>query len=61
LTAAGGVRGEDVGAIHIDESSAYVAVRAEAAELATRVLQAAPVKGRSIKARRAGVSLRDEP
>lgn len=59
LTAGGAVRGEDVGAIHIDDSAAYVAVRAAAADAAIAQLERAPVKGRSVKARRAGLGLRE--
>jgi ATP-independent RNA helicase DbpA len=59
LTAGGAVRGEDVGAITIDDSAAYVAVRAGVAEAAIAQLQAAPVKGRSVKVRRAGLVLRE--
>jgi ATP-independent RNA helicase DbpA len=59
LTAGGTVRGEDVGAINIDDSAAYVAVRAGVAEAAIAQLEAAPVKGRSVKARRAGLALRE--
>jgi ATP-independent RNA helicase DbpA len=59
LTAGGAVRGEDVGSITIDDSAAYVAVRAGVAEAAIAQLQAAPVKGRSVKVRRAGLVLRE--
>jgi ATP-independent RNA helicase DbpA len=59
LTAGGAVRGEDVGSIQIDDGGAYVAVRAEVAEAALAQLQSAPVKGRSVKARRAGLSVRE--
>jgi len=59
LTAGGAIRGEDVGAIQVDDSGAYVAVRAAVAAAAIDQLQAAPVKGRSVKARRAGLTLRD--
>ena len=61
LTAAGDVRGEDVGAIHVDENAAYVAVRAEVADTALARLCSGTIKGRSVKARRAGSSLRDAP
>jgi ATP-dependent RNA helicase DbpA len=57
LTAEGGVSGSDVGNIHIDESSAYVAVDAAVAERALQRLASAPIKGRTIKVRRAGLSL----
>ena len=58
LTGEGGVRGEDVGMIQIDESSAYVAVAASSAERALLRLQQAGVKGRSVQARRASLELR---
>jgi ATP-independent RNA helicase DbpA len=58
LTGEGGVPGEDVGMIQIDESSAYVAVAAGSAERALSRLQGAGVKGRSVKARLAGLDLR---
>lgn len=58
LTAEGGVPGEDVGLIQIDDSSAYVAVAAASAERALLRLQQAGVKGRSVKARLAGLELR---
>jgi ATP-independent RNA helicase DbpA len=60
LTAAGGVSGAEVGNIQIDESCAYVAVDAAAAERALRHLASAPIKGRTIKVRRAGLSLSDD-
>jgi len=59
LTGAGGIAGEQVGAIQIDESSSYVAVAAECAERALERLSLAGVKGKSVKARLAGLSLRD--
>lgn len=59
VTAGGEVRGEDVGAIHIDESSAYLAVRRAAAPAALQRLTSAPVKGRQLQVRRAALSLRD--
>ncbi|HEU4579124.1 MAG TPA: ATP-dependent RNA helicase DbpA [Polyangiaceae bacterium] len=58
LTAEGGIPGEDVGLIQIDESSAYVAVAAGSAERALSRLQTAGVKGRSVRARIAGMELR---
>jgi ATP-independent RNA helicase DbpA len=62
LTAAGGVGGSHVGSIDIDESCAYVAVDREVAEQALVHLTSTPIKGRSIKVRRAGLSLSsDEP
>jgi ATP-independent RNA helicase DbpA len=57
LTAEGGVSATDVGSIHIDESSAYVAVASAAAERATSRLTSAPIKGRRVKVIRAGLSL----
>ena len=58
LTAEGGIPGADVGMIQIEESSAYVAVAAASAERALSRLQQAGVKGRSVKARLAGLDLR---
>jgi ATP-independent RNA helicase DbpA len=57
LTAEGGVSGSDVGNIHIDESSAYVAVASAVAERATSRLTSAPIKGRRVKVSRAGLWL----
>lgn len=57
LTADGGLAGSDVGAIQIDESSAYVAVTADSAERALTLLRERKVKGRSVRARRAGLDL----
>ncbi len=58
LTAEGGLSGEDVGLIQIDDSSAYVAVASGSAERALLRLQQAGVKGRSVKARLASLDLR---
>jgi ATP-dependent RNA helicase DbpA len=60
LTAEGGVSGSDVGLIHIDESSSYVAVASAVAEQALAHLQATPIKGKTIKVLRAGLSLSAE-
>ena len=60
LTGEGGVAGVDVGSIQIDESTTYVAVAAELAERALQRLAAAGVKGKRIKVRLAGLSLRDD-
>jgi ATP-independent RNA helicase DbpA len=60
LTGEGGVAGSDVGSIQIDESSTYVAVAAELAPRALSRLEAAGVKGKRIKVRLAGLSLRDD-
>ncbi len=60
LTADGGVSGSDVGLIHVDESSSYVAVGAAVAEQALSRLQRAPIKGKTIKVSRAGLSLSAE-
>jgi ATP-independent RNA helicase DbpA len=57
LTAEGGIQAAEVGLIHIDESQAYVAVSSGAAEQALSILERAPVKGRSVRVRRAGVTL----
>jgi ATP-independent RNA helicase DbpA len=59
LTAEGGIPAADVGLIHIDESQAYVAVSSSVAEQALAILERAPVKGRNIKARRAGLSVNE--
>jgi ATP-dependent RNA helicase DbpA len=59
LTAEGGIPAGDVGLIHIDESQAYVAVSSGVAEQALALLERAPVKGRRIKARKAGLSVND--
>ena len=58
-TAGGDVRGEDVGAIHVDDDSAYVAIRREAADTALSRFNGAKVKGRVLRAERAALSLRD--
>ena len=58
LTAEGGIPGADVGTIQIDDSSAYVAVAASSAERALSRVQQAGIKGRSVKARLAGLDLR---
>jgi hypothetical protein len=56
------VSGSDVGTIHIDESSAYVAVASAVAERAASRLTSAPIKGRRVKVTRAGLWLaKDEP
>ena len=60
LTGEGGVAGSDVGSIQIDESVTYVAVAAECAERALQRLEVAGVKGKRIKVRLAGLSLRDD-
>lgn len=60
LTAEGGVSGDDVGLIHIDEGSSYVAVRAPVAERALSRLRSAPIKGKTIKVSRAGLALSAE-
>jgi ATP-dependent RNA helicase DbpA len=60
LTAEGGVSGDDVGLIHIDDGSSYVAVRAEVAERALSRLRGAPIKGKTIKVSRAGLALSAE-
>ncbi|HTV24822.1 MAG TPA: DEAD/DEAH box helicase [Polyangiaceae bacterium] len=57
LTAEGGISGDDVGLIHIDENEAYVAIRREAADRALAILERAPVKGRRIRAKKAGLSV----
>jgi ATP-dependent RNA helicase DbpA len=57
LTAEGGVSGAQVGSIHIDDSSAYVAVDAAVADQALARLESAPIKGRRVKVVRAGLSL----
>jgi len=64
LTADGGIPGSgipasDVGMIQIDDSSAYVAIAAGSAEQACLRLSEAGVKGRSVKARIAGLELRE--
>jgi ATP-independent RNA helicase DbpA len=59
LTAEGGIPAADVGLIHIDESQAYVAVSSSAAEQALAILERAPVKGRQVKARKAGLSVNE--
>jgi ATP-independent RNA helicase DbpA len=58
LTGEGGVPGADVGLIQIDDNSAYVAVAAGSAERALLRLRTAGVKGRSVKARVAGIDWR---
>jgi ATP-dependent RNA helicase DbpA len=60
LTAEGGIPAADVGLIHIDESQAYVAVSSSVAEQALAILERAPVKGRPIKARKAGLSVNEK-
>jgi ATP-independent RNA helicase DbpA len=59
LTAEGGVEGNMVGAIQIEESSAYVAIASLAAERALLRLREGPIKGRTIKVRMAGLRLRE--
>jgi ATP-independent RNA helicase DbpA len=59
LTAPGGVDGADVGSIQIGDAVAYVAVRTSVAARALAHLQQAPVKGRTVRVRRAGLRLRD--
>jgi ATP-independent RNA helicase DbpA len=60
LTGEGGIDGTDVGAIQIDDTTAYVAVSRASAERALSRLQAAGVKGRSVKVRRAALQLRED-
>ncbi|HVZ33953.1 MAG TPA: ATP-dependent RNA helicase DbpA [Polyangiaceae bacterium] len=60
LTGEGGIEGKDVGAIQIDDTAAYVAIGRASAERALSRLQAAGVKGRSVKVRRAGLQLREQ-
>lgn len=60
LTGEGGVPGTDVGSIQIDESTTYVAVATAVAERALQRLEAAGVKGKRIKVRLAGLSLRED-
>jgi ATP-independent RNA helicase DbpA len=60
LTGEGGIAGSDVGSIQIDENTTYVAVTASCAERALARLSAAGVKGKSVKARLAGLSLRED-
>lgn len=57
LTAEGGLAGSDVGAIQIDDSGAYVAVSAASAERALGLLRERKIKGKSVRARRAGLTL----
>jgi ATP-independent RNA helicase DbpA len=64
LTADGGIPGSgipasDVGMIQIDDSAAYVAIAAGSAEQACLRLSESGVKGRSVKARIAGLELRE--
>jgi ATP-independent RNA helicase DbpA len=59
LTGEGGVSGSEVGAIQIDESGAYVAVATAAAERAMARLASAGIKGRSVKAKLATLTLRE--
>jgi ATP-dependent RNA helicase DbpA len=59
LTGEGGLAGSEVGLIHIDDSAAYVAVASGAAQRALKRLHEAGIKGRSVKARIAGVALRE--
>jgi ATP-independent RNA helicase DbpA len=54
-----GIPASDVGMIQIDDSAAYVAIAAGSAEQARRRLNEAGVKGRSVKARIAGLELRE--
>jgi ATP-independent RNA helicase DbpA len=60
LTAEGGVSGAEVGLIHIDESCSYVAVASAVAEQALLHLQGTPIKGKTIKVVRAGLSVSPE-
>ncbi len=57
--AGSGIAGSDVGMIQIDDSSAYVAIAAASAEPARLRLNEAGIKGRSVKARIAGLELRE--
>ena len=59
LTAEGGVEGNLVGTIQIEETSAYVAIASLAAERALSRLREGPIKGRTIKVRMAGLRLRE--
>jgi ATP-independent RNA helicase DbpA len=59
LTGEGGLDGAEVGVIQIDDSVSYVAVAAHCAERALSRLQAAGVKGRSVRARLASLPLLD--
>lgn len=59
LTAEGGLEADDVGLIHIDDAQSYVAIHSASAERALAILEGSPVKGRSIKARQAGLSLNE--
>jgi ATP-dependent RNA helicase DbpA len=59
LTGEGGLDGAEVGVIQIDESVSYVAVAAHCGERALQRLQVAGIKGRSVRARLASLSLRD--
>ena len=61
LTGEDGIAGSDVGAITIDETTTYVAVTASCAERALKRLATAGVKGKSVKARLAGLSVREDP
>jgi ATP-independent RNA helicase DbpA len=54
-----GIPGSDVGMIQIDDSAAYVAIAAGSAEQARLRLNDAGVKGRTVKARIAGLELRE--
>ncbi len=51
LTATGGIRGDDVGAIDIFDMFAFVAVKSDTAKAALRQLLGRPIKGRKFKAR----------
>jgi ATP-independent RNA helicase DbpA len=59
LTREGGLTGEEVGAIQIDESYSYVAVARESVKRALARLSAGPVKGRTVKVRQLGLTFRD--
>jgi ATP-independent RNA helicase DbpA len=61
LTAEGGIAGDAVGAIEIDDDVAYVAVDAASSEQALRRANEAPVKGRRIKVHLAGLALTRAP
>jgi ATP-independent RNA helicase DbpA len=61
LTAEGGIAGDAVGAIEIDDDVAYVAVDAASSEQALRRASEAPVKGRRIKVRLATLELPRAP
>jgi ATP-independent RNA helicase DbpA len=59
LTAQGGLSGADVGQIVIGERHSYVAVARPLAGQALAQLERATVKGRRVRARRAGLRFRD--